>query len=89
MNGETVVLTIKTADFFAASVPVSGTFRGGVLHLTGGSNLILNLIKADEANFRAQVAALTEQGREIRKLRKKPTNEKRSWRQIAVPASKT
>jgi len=58
-NGETVVATIKTADFFAASVPVSGTFRGGVLHLTGGSYLILNLTKADEANFRAQVAALT------------------------------
>ena len=65
MNGETVVLTIKTADFFAASVPVSGTFRGGVLHLTGGSYLILNLTKADEANFRAQVAALTEQDRRV------------------------
>lgn len=64
-NGETVVATIKTADFFAASVPVSGTYQGGVLHLTGGTNLILNLSSADEADFRAQVAALTTQGQQI------------------------
>src|SRR5580704_16079167 len=61
VNGETVVMTIKTADFFAASIPVSGTFRGGVLHLTGGTNLVLNLVKSDEADFHAQVAALNEQ----------------------------
>lgn len=64
-NGETVVATIKTADFFAASVPVSGTYRGGVLHLTGGTNLVLNLSGADEADFRAQVAALTARGEQI------------------------
>jgi len=64
-NGETVVATIKTADFFAASVPVSGTYRGGVLHLTGGTNLVLNLSSADEADFRAQVAALTARGQQI------------------------
>jgi hypothetical protein len=64
-NGETVVATIKTADFFATSVPVSGTYRGGVLHLTGGPNLVLNLCRADEADFRAQVAALTAQGQQI------------------------
>jgi hypothetical protein len=64
-NGETVVATIKTADFFAASVPVSGTYRSGVLHLTGGANLVLTLSTADEADFRAQVAALTARGQQI------------------------
>jgi len=64
-NGETVVATIKTANFLAASVPVSGTLRGGVLHLTSGTNFILNLSRADEADFRAQVAALTAQGQQI------------------------
>jgi hypothetical protein len=64
-NGENVVATIKTANFLAASVPVSGTLRGGVLHLTGGTNFILNLSSADEADFRAQVGALTAQGQQI------------------------
>jgi hypothetical protein len=64
-SGETVVATIKTADFFSASVPLSGTYRGGVLHLTGGTNFILNLTSGSEANFRAQVAALTSEGRMI------------------------
>jgi hypothetical protein len=64
-NGETVVATIKAADFFAASVPVSGTYRGGVLHLTGNTNLVLDLSSADEADFRAQVAALTARGQQI------------------------
>jgi hypothetical protein len=64
-SGETIVATIKTADFFAASVPVSGTYRGGVLHLTGGTNFVVNLISRNEADFRAQVAALTAQGRNI------------------------
>jgi hypothetical protein len=64
-NGETVVATIKTADFFAASLPVSGTYRGGVLHLTGGTGLVLNLSGADEADFRAEVTALTAQGQQI------------------------
>src|SRR5271166_1961767 len=64
-NGETVVATIKTADFFAASVPVSGTYRSGVLHLSGGTNLVLNLTGADETDFRDQVAALTAQGQQI------------------------
>ena len=64
-NGETVVATIKTADLFATSVPVSGTHRSGVLHLTGGANLVLNLSRADEADFRAQATALTAQGQQI------------------------
>src|SRR5258708_15896804 len=34
-NGKTVVATIKTANFLAASVPVSGTLPGALLHLTG------------------------------------------------------
>ena len=79
-NGETIVATIKTADFFAASVPVSGTYRGGVLHLTGGTNLILNLSSADEADFRAQVTALTTQGNKI--------IDARVWREIAEKQAK-
>jgi hypothetical protein len=77
VNGETVVMTIKTADFFAASIPVSGTFRGGVLHLTGGTNLVLNLVKSDEADFHAQVAALNEQAGEIRDARAEAEANKR------------
>lgn len=64
-NGETVVATIKTTGFLATSIPVSGTFRGGVLHLTGGTNLILDLSKAAEADFRTQVVALTAQGQQV------------------------
>src|SRR5271166_17106 len=64
-NGETVVAAIKAADFFATAVPVSGTYRGGTLHLTGGAGFVLNLTSGEEADFRAQVAALTEQGQQI------------------------
>ena len=64
-DGETVVATIKTVDFFAAAVPVSGTYRGGVLHLTGGTGFVLNLSRADEADFRAQVAALNARSQQI------------------------
>ena len=64
-NGETVVATIKIADFFATGVPVSGTYRGGALHLTGGTGFIVNLTSGEEADFRAQVAALTAQGQQI------------------------
>jgi hypothetical protein len=68
-NGETVVATLKTADFFAAAIPVSGTFQGGVLHLTGGANSVLNLEKGDEADFRTQVATLNRRAGEIRDAR--------------------
>lgn len=65
-NGETVVATIKgTILFFAANIPVSGTYRGGVLHLTGGGNVVLDLTRANEASFRAHVAALTAQSQQI------------------------
>jgi hypothetical protein len=57
-NGETVVATIKTADFFATSVPVSGTYRGGVLHLTGGPNLVLNLSRADRTGSESAAVLL-------------------------------
>ena len=64
-NGETVVATIKTTGFLTTSTPVSGTFRGGVLHLTGGTNLILDLSKTTEADFRTQVVTLTAQGQQV------------------------
>jgi len=63
-SGETVVATITPSDFlrFFVSVPLSGTYRGGVLHLSGGTNLVLNLTSGAESEFRTQVAALTTQG---------------------------
>jgi hypothetical protein len=64
-SGETVVATLKTADFFSASVPLSGTYRGGVLHLTGGTNFVLNLTSGEETDFRGQVTSLAAQGRQI------------------------
>lgn len=64
-SGETVVATLKTADFFAANVPLSGTYRSGVLHLTGGANAVLDLSSGAETDFRAQVAALTTKSQEI------------------------
>jgi hypothetical protein len=59
----TVVLTLQPNEFLSGSLTLSGTFQGGLLHLTGGgngANLTLNLVKGDEADFRAHVAALTE-----------------------------
>jgi hypothetical protein len=64
-SGETVVATLKTVDFFAATVPLSGTYRSGVLHLSGGTNFVLNLTSGEEADFRAQVGALNAQGQQI------------------------
>jgi hypothetical protein len=78
VNGETVVLALKTSDFFAATIPVSGTFRGRVLHLTGGGGLVLNLVAGDESDFRAEVAGLTEQGREAIAARAQEAAEKQA-----------
>src|ERR1700730_5902680 len=71
-NGRTVVVTIKPAEFLSGSIVASGTFDGRMLHLTGGgngSNLVLNLIRADEADFRAQVTTLANQGRQIKQAK--------------------
>jgi hypothetical protein len=64
VSGPTVVVTIKGAEFLAGDIVASGTIEGRALHLTGGGhgvNLTLNLLKADEADFRTWVAALTRQ----------------------------
>ena len=71
-DGKTVVVTIKPSEFLSSSLAASGTIEGRLLHLTGGgngSNLTLNLLKSDEADFRAQVALLTDQGRQINEAR--------------------
>lgn len=71
-DGQTVVVTIKPSVLLSSSMAASGTIEGGVLHLTGGgngSNLTLNLIRSDEAAFREQTAALTEQARQINDAR--------------------
>ena len=65
VNGETVVMTIKTPELFASAIPVSGTFRDDVLHLAGGSNLSLNLARGDDAMFRVHVASMIELSRQI------------------------
>lgn len=67
-DGQTVVVTIKPSELLSGSIAASGTLQGRMLHLTGGgngNNLTLNLVKSDEADFRTQVANLTEQARQI------------------------
>jgi len=67
-NGETVIVTIKAAQFLSGSISASGTYRDGVLHLTGGGDgftITWNLNKADEADFRSQAAVLSKQAAEI------------------------
>lgn len=64
-DGETVVGTIKVPGLLAPTIPVSGSYRGGLLHLTGGMHLVLNLIRGNEAKFGFQVAKLTARGRKI------------------------
>ena len=62
------MLTIKPSEFLAGSFAVSGTIQRSVLHLTGGgngTNLTLNLRESDEADFRNQVAILTNQANQI------------------------
>jgi hypothetical protein len=71
-NGQTVVLTITPTEFLAGSFVFSGTSQGRLLHLTGGghgSNLTLNLLKADEQDFHTQVATLTDQARRLSEAR--------------------
>lgn len=71
-GGQTVVVTIKPSEFLSVAIAASGTIEGRLLHLSGGGNgasLNLNLIRSDEADFRAQVAALTEQARQINSAR--------------------
>ena len=71
-DGQTVVVTIKPSVLLSSSMAASGTIQGRLLHLTGGgngNNLTLNLIRSDEAEFRAQVVALTEQARQINDAR--------------------
>ena len=67
-DGETVVVTIKPPQFLSGSIPVSGTWRNDVLHLVGsgeGFNINLDLVKSDEAEFRTQVAVLTQQVQQL------------------------
>jgi hypothetical protein len=72
-DGEVVVVTIKPTQFLSSNITASGTWRGRVLHLTGGSNgnnnIVLNLIRSDEADFRANVATLTRRAEQIGELR--------------------
>ena len=86
-DGQTVVVTIKPSVLFSGSMAASGTIQGGLLHLTGGgngSNLTLNLIRSDEAEFRAQIAALTEQARQINNVR---TRREAAQRQAQIAAN--
>ncbi len=72
VDGRTVVATIKPSEFLSGNIAASGTIEGRLLHLSGGGyggNLNLNLLRSDEADFRAQVASLTEQARQINDAR--------------------
>ncbi|MGH7035727.1 MAG: hypothetical protein ACREFL_18505 [Stellaceae bacterium] len=64
-DGETVVATIKPAGLLAVSEPVSGKYRSGVLHLSGGTDFAIDLPPGTKAEFHARVAVLTAEGRRI------------------------
>lgn len=85
-DGKTVAATIKPSELLAGSFAVSGTIQGRVLHLTGGgngSNLTLNLLETNEADFRTQVAILTNKGNQISKTR---TEQEAAQRQAKLEA---
>ena len=72
VDRQTVVVTIKPSEFLSGTIAASGTIEGRLLHLSGGGDggsLNLNLLRSDEADFRAQVASLTEQARQINDTR--------------------
>jgi hypothetical protein len=61
-DGHTAVLTIKPVEWPSGSYVASGTITGSTLRLTGGgfgSNLALDLVKSDEADFQSEADALT------------------------------
>jgi hypothetical protein len=67
-DGHTVALTIQSTVPQSASLSLSGTVDSSLLHISGGGysgTLNLNLSKADEAEYRAQVADLTRQAEQI------------------------
>jgi hypothetical protein len=67
-DGHTVALTIQSTVPLSGSLSLSGTIDGSLMHVSGGGyagTLDLNLFKADETNYRAQVADLTRQAEQI------------------------
>jgi hypothetical protein len=63
-DGHTLVLSIKPAEWLSGSFIASGTVIGSALHLTGGgfgSNIVLDLLKKDEAVFQARAFVLARQ----------------------------
>jgi hypothetical protein len=61
VNNQTVVLTIKPAEFLGGTIAASGNIQGNLLHLTGGGseNFVLNLARSSETDFDQQVALLS------------------------------
>ena len=61
VNNQTIVLTIKPAEFLGGTIAASGSIQGNLLHLTGGGseNFVLNLARSSEADFDQQVALLS------------------------------
>jgi hypothetical protein len=67
-DGHTVAVTLKPTELMSGNISASGTLEGSLLHLSGGnsgSNVDLNLAKADEAAYKTEVEDLTAQGRAI------------------------
>lgn len=67
-DGHTVALTMQSTVPLSGSLSLSGTLEGTLLHVSGGGysgTLNLNLSKADESAFRAQVTDLTRQAEQI------------------------
>lgn len=70
VNRSTVVLTLKSSEFFAKNITMSGSFDGYELRLSGaahGTSLSLALSKSDENAFHAHVTELTKRGDQIRR----------------------
>jgi hypothetical protein len=60
-----VVVTIKPTELLSGAIAASGTIDGQLLHLTGGGNMNLNLLRSNKSEFRAKVTLLTARGSEI------------------------
>ncbi len=62
-------LSFKPGEFLSRSIAASGTIERRLLHISGGISFKLNLLRSDEADFRAQTAFLKEQAGQINDAR--------------------
>lgn len=64
VSGDTLVLTLKPAEFMGGTIPLSGSIDGDTLRLSGGANggsFTVNAQRSTEAVFNQRVQQLTAQ----------------------------